>query len=287
MASESDSDFEIGTGAGKGKRQAVKLTQEEVDELVSKTFEIVENDLRRVYLITYSNADKKLFPTKKSFAKACEEAFGGGKRVSFYAACEETHQDGRPHYHVSIKLTQGQRWGTAKGRLLDKGAVVHFSEGPPHVDGKYAWAYRYVCKSHPSPCHTPNHPQLQKICSDAHKTQAATSAKKRKFEEKKQKGGDEKKSKKLRTEDVADYCRKNSIKTLNELLADAETRHVNGDNTLRSFIFSRSMKGLSDMLDMTWRMSNAVAIIHNLKRPRMEVLKEAAEADCDPKCNGL
>ena len=185
MASSSGSDFETDVGTRKPKR--IQLTQEEINEIVAKTTEIQENGLRKTYLITYANVDKKLFPTKKFFAKSCVEAFGGEKRVSYFAACEETHADGRPHYHVAIKLTQGgQRWRTAKERLMNQGAAVHFSEGPRQADGMYAWAYRYVCKSDPKPYHTKNHPTLEKICSDAHKTQAATSARKRKFEEEKE-----------------------------------------------------------------------------------------------------
>ena len=46
------------------------------------------------------------------------------------------------------------------------------------------------------------------------------------------------KQRKLGTEDVSDYCLKQSIKTLNELLADAETRRINGDDTQKSFVLS-------------------------------------------------
>ena len=40
---------------------------------------LVQNEPRRTYLITYSQVDKRTFPSRESFAKACEEACGGDK----------------------------------------------------------------------------------------------------------------------------------------------------------------------------------------------------------------
>ena len=70
---------------------------------------IPTNCPRRTYLLTYSKANKDLFPTRESFASKCMEAFGGSKVVSCLACAEEAHQDGSRHYHVSVKLNRSQR----------------------------------------------------------------------------------------------------------------------------------------------------------------------------------
>ena len=281
MLSDSESDFET----PRRKRKAFTVSAEEIEVMRFQTTEVNNPDGRKSYLITYSAVDKELFPTKVDFAKTCEEVFGGGKKVSYYAACEEVHQNGTAHYHVSIKLAKSQRWATAKRKLMEKGAVVNFSEGPSHADGMYAWAYRYVCKSDPAPHETENHPSLEQICANTSRTKAASSAKKKKLEEEGPSNAAAK-SKKLGNEDVADYCRKKNIKTLDGLLADAETRRVDGDTTLSKFIFSRSAKSLGEIIDMTWRMSRAVKKMTNLSTPRLSVLQTASAKGCNTDCNG-
>ena len=126
-------------------------------------------------IFTYSQVDKSLFPTRESFAKKCAEAFGGDERVSFYV-CAEAHGAGGTHYHVSIKLTQAQRWGTAKNKLSEAGAVVNFSKPANGEDGMYAWAYRYVTKYDQNIYHSLSHPSLENITSNTHNIHEANAA---------------------------------------------------------------------------------------------------------------
>ena len=73
--------------------------------------------LRRVYLVTYSQADKLKFPSRQHFGKAVEEALNSGTskvKATYWACCLENHQDGGEHFHVSIKLTGPKRWLPAK-----------------------------------------------------------------------------------------------------------------------------------------------------------------------------
>ena len=114
-------------------------------------------------------------------------------------------QNGTSHHHVSIKLTK--RWATAKRKQMEC-MLGH---------------YRY-----PTPHETENHPSLEQISTNSSRTRAASSAKKKKVE----KGGPSNaaaKSKKLGNEDVADYCRKKNIKTLDGLLA-ITTCHYHHNN---------------------------------------------------------
>ena len=66
----------------------------------------------------------KCITARQSFGVACEEAFGGGKTVLFYACAEGLHDDGDPHYHVTMKLTRPQRWEAAKKKLSDMDAIL-------------------------------------------------------------------------------------------------------------------------------------------------------------------
>ena len=70
-------------------------------------------ELRRTYLVTYSQADLNKFPTQQSFGKMLEEHFNGGSgmaKVTHLACCLEEHQDKGLHYHVSLKLTAPKKW---------------------------------------------------------------------------------------------------------------------------------------------------------------------------------
>ena len=286
---DSDSDFEVEVRK-QGKKQLTSVNTAVLPAATS----LVRNDPRRVYLITYAHADKKVFPTRESFGKACENAFGGGKRVSFYSCSEETHEDGTPHYHVSFKLTKPQRWANAKQKLSEMGAVVNFAQPQDNVDCMYAWAYRYATKTDRHAYHSPAHPSLERIQLNWEKTRAASSsqnAKKNSAQSSQStstnKSPPPKRRKGLTNEDVGDYCREKNIRTVDELLADAEIRKRNGDKTLSSYVYSRSVKTLGELIDMAWRMARAVAKVSNLARPRLESLRTALSEECIPECQGL
>ena len=68
---------------------------------------------RRTYLVNYSQADLKKFPTHESFGAMLEAKFNdarGKARVSYWACCLEEHQEGGFHYHVSLKLSAPKKW---------------------------------------------------------------------------------------------------------------------------------------------------------------------------------
>ena len=267
------------------KRKCLTVSSEDVELMRSQVTDVTNPNGRKTYLITYSMVNKNLFPTKQKFAEACEAVFGGGKKVAYYAACEEKHADGSPHYHVCIQLTKSQRWAVPKRKLQEQGATVHFSEGPENADGMYAWAYRYICKSDEAPYETPNHPNLQTIRQNCEKTKAATTAKRKKTEEIPNTPQPEK-SKPLTNADIAQYCRDHNIKTVDGFLADAETRKINGDKTFNDYIFSKGPKNLSDTIELAWRMERAAQKITNLKTPRMTALQAALDSPCVEDCNG-
>ena len=72
-----------------------------------------KNRMRRTFLITYSCADLELFPTWESFGLTIAEAFDSGTtkaKVVYWLSALENHEDGRKHYHVTLKLSGPKRW---------------------------------------------------------------------------------------------------------------------------------------------------------------------------------
>ena len=60
--------------------------------------------IRSVYLITYSQADKNKFPSRNSFANAVVECATTGKIKLVNWVCSlEKHTTKGEHYHVAIK----------------------------------------------------------------------------------------------------------------------------------------------------------------------------------------
>ena len=117
------------------------MMAEEQSQQNSDMVYLTDNKSQRLYMITYSNINKNIFPTRESFGRACAMAFGGNK-VLYFACAEEDHKtSNNKHYHVAIKLNPSQRWKTAKDNLLKNfGVVANFASSPN--GGMYAGAYR-------------------------------------------------------------------------------------------------------------------------------------------------
>ena len=100
-------------------------------------------DRRRMFLITYSQANLDIVPSKEVFAAKVVEAFGEDK-VECWCCCQERHEDGNPHYHMLIRFNCAMRWLPVKKRLSDAGIELHFSfdnEFATYNDG-----YKYISK---------------------------------------------------------------------------------------------------------------------------------------------
>ena len=86
--------------------------------------------ISKTYLVTYSQANRNLFPTRESFGQSVADAFNKRSskvKVLYWACCWESHQNERDHYHYSIKLSGSKRWKAVKGALKkESGIQVHF-----------------------------------------------------------------------------------------------------------------------------------------------------------------
>ena len=252
------------------------------------------NNPKRVYLITYSKANLEKFPTRKSFGDACAQAFDKAAPgvVSHYACCLENHEDGSPHYHVSIKLNSSKRWKSAKDYLKDNyDIVVNFNENP---DSFYTGAYRYVSKSDNNIYHSENHPPLESIGSP--KTKKCVAAYRQKHAPKTNTSQTEtnvaghsgtSRKRSLSRLHVGDFVIKHNIRNENELFAAAKRRRSEGESDLADFIFRMNTKSRCDLIESAWKLEESDEIVARQNLNRMSVIKEAADAPCDEICNGI
>ena len=88
---------------------------------------------RSVYLVTYSQANLEIVPSRTDFVTLVKDAFentgGHNTLVQRWYRCREEHQDGNPHYHVAIKLNMQRRWSSVRKYIVEKYNIqVNFSE---------------------------------------------------------------------------------------------------------------------------------------------------------------
>ena len=79
---------------------------------------LARQQVRSVYLITYSQADLQLFPTRESFTTAIENAFSSSQTdLLHWVCCLENPSQVGEHYHMAVKLNRNQRWLGVKDKL--------------------------------------------------------------------------------------------------------------------------------------------------------------------------
>ena len=252
--------------------------------------------LRRSYLVTYSQADLNKFPTRESFAAAICEVFTLERskfRPQHWAFCLENHADQGFHYHMTLKLTGPKKSLECKRALQRKhGVVVNFSDH----DGYYT-AYRYISKSDENVYHSPNHPNLEEIGSPKTKNclqrtyhqrrrnrQALTAPQN---DEEPNSNPPAKKMKKLSNIDVSEFIHKHNIRNQTTFLAVANAQQEEGKKDLANYALSRSKKSLDELIQQTWRMKEAAAVLKRQKASRIDIIREAAAGTCVENCEGL
>ena len=246
---------------------------------------------RRVYLITYSQADLGKIPNCQAFVDCILEAFSQrnenqASHPEHWSCCMEDHRDGGKHYHLAIKLSAPKRWNAAKNYVRQKhGITLHFS------DQSYGYhvAYKYVCKNKPltDVLHSAGHPNFQDIGSPKTKrTLIASSTTNAEVNENVAESSS--KAKKLSNMDISEFIVANGIRSDNELMAVAKSRYCEGEKDLYKFIINKSSKSLSELMenDMTWKMNDASKNVQRTRASRMSILRAHLEKQCSPGCEG-
>ena len=247
------------------------------------------NQIRRTYLITCSQADLRIFPTRQSFVEQVSNYFneGTGKvKVEHWACCQEPHEKLGVHYHMSLKLSGAKRWKHVKDKMMkNHGVVLHFS----NAHDNYHSAYQYVTKQDTQVFLSHTHPNLSKIGSPRTKACVRAYRESQKRKQNENRNAQQEMAKKIRrlsNLEVSEFLVANQIKSEVELLALADAQRKEGKKDLASFILCRSNKAIQELIDNTWRLQNARAKLDRKKKSRIELLRDARSAECVDGCNG-
>ena len=265
---------------------------------------------RQTYLVTYSQADAALCSSREHFAEICTTGFGHGNHlqcrvckngencfnceecnVMEWACCQEKHQDGGIHYHLSLKLKRKVRFVAVRNFISKTYKMnVNFSE----FTTQYYDAFQYVVKTDSnyitSSYFTPlsNSPPSTFMATKKKREEAD-----RKFKEsacvskppQPMKG--KKKAPKISNEELYNLVIKIKIKDITQLSNLANIQMQNGKSDLHCYIMSHTRKQTrQDMLDTAWSIYNAPKQMQERGKTRMEKVEEALAGSCVASCEG-
>ena len=123
-----------------------------------QSFSLNSRNVHKTYLVTYSQANRILFPTRESFEQSVVDAFNKWtSKPLHWASCLENHQNGGNHYHCSVKLGS-KCWKAVKDTVNEENGIqAHFSD----AHDNYWSVLKYSTKSDPNVSLSPN-PNMQK-----------------------------------------------------------------------------------------------------------------------------
>lgn len=273
---------------------------------------------RRVFLITYSQADLSIFPSTQKFSEEIVKAFGE-KKIIEWACCMEDHVDGGKHFHMAVSFTSSLRFNPVKKLFLKNfGVSIHFkikSYG-------YAAAYKYICKEKPieEVLHSEGHSPLSRIKTPqtlkAMKTFSQKSSAVKKNERKstrrrlnlvtsdsssdgenevtvmepeEKSDGEEEEPReflpaKLKPLEVSEFMVREGIRTRKLLMYVAKLRAKNGERDLKAFVVTHSKKFVNELIESTWELEDSEQSIEREKMARLDILAEALHGDCVETC---
>ena len=241
--------------------------------------------VKSVYLITYSEADLQLFPTRESFATAIENAFSSSQTdLLHWVCCLENHSQVGVHYHMAVKLNRNQRWLWVKDKLKSEfGVAVNFSAN--HAN--YYGAWRYVTKEDKHYIESPDHPDLANNAGPRTMSALQSVNKVRKRKQRWPKVGKENKVKRLTNFDISELILEKKITSRLQLLAMENTQKTAGKTDLTQFVLNNNEKKLNDIINTTWEMHNAQETLNRKSKSRMGILAEFLSRDYCDDCNGI
>jgi len=288
--------------------QSLGLTEENTPEVSRRV-------VRQVYLVTYSQADVSLFPTRRAFAEAVCGSFTSsheGNYIVQWSCCREQHRCGGLHYHMAIKLNRTQRWLPSKHFLLQRhGISVHFST----IHHNYYSAWKYITKEDEHVIQSAGHPDLWNARPP--RTSQATLASQDIRRERQNNrtlempdssssnaSGDPvcddddddddddvvaaetvqvqrnscspAKKRRLTAFQLSEIIIEKGIKSRMELLALANQQKKEGKTDIAEFIVNRGPKIVAEVLNTAWEMSTAECDLERSRKTRLELLEESS-----------
>ena len=187
------------------------------------------NDVRKVYLLAYSQADTERFNCE-SFAKIVTTAFHAVTTALIiqWACYMEHHMDAGVHFHLCVLFSKLQRWSKVKKYLQEH------ENNTGNFSGRsgYHTAYQYVAKQDTQVLRSENHPAAIAIPKTYLAIWNGLSHKKGKAAQKKW----------LSNLEVSNIIVSHSIDSKLHLFALAKKRKTNGDSRLYEFVWIRGEK---------------------------------------------
>ena len=249
--------------------------------------------VRKVYLITYSQADVLKVSDRNKFGELVAAEFNREDQVvENWVVSAELHRRSGFHYHLAIKLNKQRRFKQVRNNLKKlHGIDVDFHEWHDN----YYQAYTYVTKFDSHYVTSPNHPVL----SNPPGTTQATGAKRARKQDSNINNTTTNAKKnykpaRLTSENVGNIIRDNNITTQRQLYAFAKIQATEGKNDLQSYLYKHpNSKQHSDLVATVWNIEKAGSLIQRENKSRLEILREAKVKPCDNDavtgagCNGL
>ena len=109
-------DYESDSSSAEGTDNAGRADLDYSSKPANPNNEIDVRSVRKVYLITYSQADVVHFPTRHSFVEAVLYSFHNAPAKIMHWSCwlEEHPKSCGSHFHMAQKLDRNQRWLPSK-----------------------------------------------------------------------------------------------------------------------------------------------------------------------------
>ena len=225
------------------------------------------NEVRKVYLLTYSQADTERF-NRESFAKRVTTSFQAVTTALIiqWACCMEHHMDAGVHVHTCVLLSKLQRWKKVKKYLQEHGNIVVNLSG----HSGYHTAYQYATKQDTQVLRSENHPASIAFPKTSSAIRNRSSHKKGKGAQKKR----------LSNLEVSNIIVSHSIDSKLHLLALAKKRKTNGDSRLYEFVLNRGEKRVNELIQSVWSMERAQQTLDRRSMSRTDLLKQAYNNTC-------
>ena len=243
--------------------------------------------VRLVYLLTYSQADLELVPSREEFSRIVLDSFAHAdlcspSEVVQWVCSKEAHRDGGVHYHMAVKLNKRRRWLKVRNYLEARhGVKVNFSDR--HFNYYSAW--RYTTKEDPSYVQSENTPDLTNTAEPS--TSSASRAISADGPADVNPGLPKRKKacKSLSIYDVSQIAIEKGIRTRLQLLAYANRQKKEGKTDLAEFIANRGAKAVEEALTVGWELGEAEEKAERSKKTRIEILYSKLGEECVAGCN--